>query len=319
MTSTVSAGLFSVKLNGASQFGATAFDSSQRWLAVNVRCPSGSGGYSGLERQELNATPYAVYSLKAGTSAGLQGVPVASAAPTTGQALKYNGTQWAPGGYQGLVVVAKSGGDYTTIGAALAAITASENNRYLIKVLPGVYTERVTMERYVDIEGSGELNTKITYPGSGSSTTGTVVGANDAELRWLMVENTGGSTHAKAIYNDSASPRLTHLTVSASGGSISYGVYNSSSSSVIQDSVIGASGGTNNYGIYNSATSSSYTVTINNSQVTGGTNTIRNDAEFTTYIGASLLDGGASLANGGTLTCAGVYDEAYTFYASTCP
>ena len=54
-----------------------------------------------LERQELNATPYAVYSLKAGTSAGLQGVPVASAAPTTGQALKFNGTQWAPGGHPG--------------------------------------------------------------------------------------------------------------------------------------------------------------------------------------------------------------------------
>ncbi len=113
MTSPVSAGLFNVLLNDLGQFGASAFDGSRRWLAVNMRCPGGSVGYSGLERQELNATPYAVYSLKAGTSAGLQGVPVASAAPTTGQTLKYNGTQWAPGGYQGLVVVAKSGGDYT--------------------------------------------------------------------------------------------------------------------------------------------------------------------------------------------------------------
>ena len=45
---------------------------------------------------------------------------------------------------QGLVVVAKSGGDYTTIGAALAAITASESNRYLIKVLPGLYSGMIT-------------------------------------------------------------------------------------------------------------------------------------------------------------------------------
>ena len=53
-----------------------------------------------------------------------------------------------------------------------------------------MYTETITMERYVDIEGSGELNTKITYHGSVSSATGTVVGADDAELRWLTVENT---------------------------------------------------------------------------------------------------------------------------------
>ncbi len=55
------------------------------------------------------------------------------------------------------------------------------------------------MERYVDIEGSGELNTKITYPGSVSILTGTVVGVNDAELRWLTVENTGGA-YSIAIY-----------------------------------------------------------------------------------------------------------------------
>ena len=58
---------------------------------------------------------------------------------------------------------------------------------------------------------------------------------------------------------------------------------------------------------------------INNSQVTGGTKTICNDAEFTTYIGASLLDRGPVLANGGTLTCAGVNDEAYTLLCQHVP
>jgi hypothetical protein len=58
---------------------------------------------------------------------------------------------------------------------------------------------------------------------------------------------------------------------------------------------------------------------VNNSQVTGSTNTIRNDSAFTTRIGASKLDGGAVSVGGGTVTCAGVYDENYTFYASTCP
>ncbi len=68
--------------------------------------------------------------------------------------------------YRGVKVVAKSGGDYTTISAALAAITdAGDTNRYLVKVMPGIYSEQVTMKPYVDIEGAGELTTKITYTG----------------------------------------------------------------------------------------------------------------------------------------------------------
>ncbi len=130
-----------------------------------------------------------------------------------------------------------------------------------------------------------------------------------------------GGTNNRGVYNLSSSPAMTDVSASATGGAdYNYGVYNYSSSVVIQDSVIGASGGTHNYGVFhNSVGSNSYTVTINYSQVTGSTNTIFNENNFTTRTGASLLDGGAALANGGTLTCAGVYDEAYTFYASTCP
>jgi hypothetical protein len=59
------------------------------------------------------------------------------------------------------LVVAKSGGDFTTINDALNSITdASDTNGYLVKVMPGVYTEQVTMKQHVDIEGSGELVTK---------------------------------------------------------------------------------------------------------------------------------------------------------------
>jgi len=59
-------------------------------------------------------------------------------------------------------------------------------------------------------------------------------------------------------------------------------------------------------------------VRVNNSQITGNT-TIRNDSEFTTRIGASQLSGGA-VVGGGTVTCAGVYDESYTFSAGpVCP
>jgi hypothetical protein len=309
---------------------------------------------------------------------------------TAGQVLSTDGTnlQWVNKGYANVIVVAKSGGDYTSIQSALDSITdASPTNCYLVKVMPGVYNERVWMKPYVDIEGSGELTTKITYTGSDSLYTGTVIGASNAELRFLTVENTGGMTYAVAIHNNNASPRLTHVTATATGGTNnlgmfnyssspvmtnvtstatggtnsygvynsysspemnnvtstatggtnSYGVYNYFSSPVMTNVTVTATGGTNNYGVYNysysspemnnvtvTATGGSYSYgvyndfsspVINNSQIKGTTNSVYNSSS-TAKIGASKLDGATS---GTGITCAGVYDANYTFYASTCP
>ncbi len=298
-------------------------------------------------------------------------------------------------GYANVVVVAKSGGDYTSVQAAVDSITdAAVGNHYLVWVAPGIYNERVVMKEYVDIEGSGELNTRITYTGSSAPSKSTLQGASNAELRLLTVENTGPN-YSVAIYNGSASPRLiqvtanasggtnntgvfneshsspeminvsasasggsfsvgvlniysspvmkdvsatasggtdnrgvhnywslsslmTNVSASASGGTNSYGVYNNYSSPTIRNSVISASGGTNNYGIFNNANGGSFKVLLDTSQITASTSTICNDNEFTTHIGASLLSGG-TVTGVTTLTCAGVYDENYAFYASTCP
>jgi hypothetical protein len=416
----VTDGLFTAGLN----FGSNAFDGNGRWLDIQVNC---TGTYAPLTpRQQLTGAPHAIYASTAPWS-GLSGVPAGFADGVD------NGSS-----YQSIKVVAKSGGDFTTITAALDSITtASANDHYLIYVAPGTYTETVIMKPFVDIEGAGELATKIT---SGSNT-GTIQGASDAELRFLTVENTGGLGNAMAIYNSSASPRILrvtalasgavynygvynmtsspnmmNVTVSASGGTevygvanlsssfptmtnvaasalggltnfgvhnssssptmkdvtaiasggvenfgvlnfysspamtnvtadargpgIAYGVRNTSSSPAMTNVTASASGGGTNYGIYNSYSSviavnsvisgteygvyntagfGPYTVRVNNSQVNGGTNAVRNDPNFITLVAASQLSGGTVLANGGTVTCAGVYDENYTFYVSTCP
>ena len=349
--------------------------------------------------------------------------------------------------YQNLLAVAKSGGDFTTITDALNSITTnSAANPFTIYVAPGVYTETVTMKPYVDIEGAGEQATKITFTNTGSYVTGTVVGTNNAELRFLTVESTGGSavayaiynscgsslriTHVTAIasggwnytsgvvtacgssptlinvtaiafgasnntigvdsynslptmtnvtasasggtqnygvyndlsssrmtnvtafasgetsinygvYNDQSSPRMTNMTAYASGGTENYGVYNQSSSPVminviatasggsnnygmwnlsssltIQNSVISASGGTND-GLHNVATSGSYTVKINNSQISASTSTIYQDSHYTTQVGASQL-AGAGAFGGGTYLCVASYNGSYTALDSTC-
>lgn len=359
-------GLFTTQLNTSNEFGTNAFNGDARWLEIRVSntCPSGGTFTTLIPREPVSPAPYALTSMYTA--------------------------------YKNVLVVTTSGGHFNSITAALNAIADnSTTNRYLIWVAPGTYTETVTMKPYVDIEGAGELTTRITQVGNITTTTGTVIGASNAELRFLTIENTGGNTDAVAIYNSAASPRLTNVnavatgassynfavnnqsasptmlnvTANASGGTDAYGVnnnlsspimtnvtaigsggssyniglynassslqmkgvtisstgngnysvYNYASSMTIQNSVIGGNGGTLNIGISNLASSGVYTVTINNSQVTGSTYTIFNGSQFTTRVGASLLSGGPVSNTIGTLTCAGVYDEAYVFYASTCP
>ena len=113
----------------------------------------------------------------------------------SGQYLQYNGTTWAcnvgtagPQGIQGVqgpvgpqgpaakyanvIVVAKSGGDFTSVRSAVDSIeNSSETNRYLIKIMPGVYDESqggnpgtnyaIQPKSFVTIQGSGIDATKV--------------------------------------------------------------------------------------------------------------------------------------------------------------
>lgn len=59
------------------------------------------------------------------------------------------GTSW-----DNVLIVAKDGGDFTTITAALnSIIDNAANNRYCIFVCPGDYSENVTMKQWIDIWG----------------------------------------------------------------------------------------------------------------------------------------------------------------------
>ena len=74
------------------------------------------------------------------------------------------------GDYQNVVVVAKSGGDYTSVQAAIDSITDdAADNPYLVWVAPGVYEEQVTMKPYVHLQGAGQEATVITSTASNSA------------------------------------------------------------------------------------------------------------------------------------------------------
>jgi hypothetical protein len=209
-----------------------------------------------------------------GSGSGLSNIPGSAIAGTsiTVNQLADGAVTPVKIGFLGKVaVVAVSGGDYTNPATAMVSYidwcgTPSETNPCLLKIMPGVYdvgTSSVVMQPYIDIEGSGENTTVITGAVSNASfppVNGVVNGVSNAEIRFLTVRYTGTGVGA-AVLNSGGSPRMTHMTAVASGGTWTqnYGVYNYASSSPAMSNVTAsASGGTEalNYGVYNYASSS---------------------------------------------------------------
>ncbi len=86
---------------------------------------------------------------------------------------------------------------------------------------------------------------------------------------------------------------------------------------MIRNSVISSSSGTGtNDGIDSIASSGTYTLTINNSQITGGSNTISQDGHYTTRVATSQLAGGGAF--GGTYVCVSSHSGSYAVLNGSC-
>jgi pectin methylesterase-like acyl-CoA thioesterase len=164
------------------------------------------------------------------------------------------------------VVVAKSGGDFTSVQAALNSITtASAANPFLVYVAPGVYVEQVTLKPFVALEGAGEGTTIVRWTGgavgSSYSDRSTMIGASNATVRSLSIESVApGDNYSQGMYNNSSSPVLHNVSITATGGHASYGMYNDSSSPTLTDvSITATQSGYYNTGIHNTASSPTLT------------------------------------------------------------
>ncbi|MFC2046468.1 hypothetical protein ACFLTC_02990 [Chloroflexota bacterium] len=202
--------------------------------------------------------------------------------------------------YSNVVVVARhGGGDFQSVQAALDSISdASAGNRYLVWVAPGVYLERVTMTSFVDIEGAGELLTKIITDtgGTGYSNSYTVKGEDNTELRSVTVANTGGGTaYSIAVLAIGTSPRLKDVTLFAIGGSSwSVGMYNRDAPSpALEDVTIEVAGsGTNSLGMYNYGSGNANLLNVNmRATGTGNNFGIYNGLGAAPTIRYSVIDG----------------------------
>ncbi len=189
-----------------------------------------------------------------------------------------------------IVTVAKANGDFDSPTAALNSINdASAANPYLVVIAPGVYTlsQQLVMKEYVEIAGSGQNATQLegSIGGATSAAAALIVGANHSSLRDISLTNMGAVGRGVGIYNDAASPVLSHLAITVSGAtgsqygianyassapairhseisvksgsSIQRGIYNHSSHPTISDVVISTTDGSSSaqYGIYNTSNS----------------------------------------------------------------
>jgi hypothetical protein len=214
-------GRFTVHLD----FGGAVWNGEARWLETQVN------GTPLTPRQSIGSVPYATYAQAAPWS-GLTHRPAGlddgdnDTTYSAGNGLTLSGTQFNAAGapYANVVVVAKSGGDFTSVGAALASIQdAAAANPYLVWVAPGVYTETITMKSYVDIVGAGEDRTVLaTRHVDPNAVSPIVTGADAAALRDLTVKLTvdfpsQGAGSSVAITSDTVAPTFAQVTVWVKG------------------------------------------------------------------------------------------------------
>lgn len=211
--------------------------------------------------------------------------------------------------YAHVAVVAKSGGDYADPATAMNDLaTWCGSTPCLLKIMPGIYDigpASISMSSGVDIEGSGQLSTKIT----GTITTNPISGVvnaryvSNAELRNLTIENNSGSTATlqSAIYSEYASLKIANVTAIASNaGAESYAIYNYFSSPIISNvSVIASNAGQNTVGIFNRQSSPVLSnVSINSSSSSGSAYGIWNYGNADNTASISILNATITTPNG---------------------
>ncbi|MFZ4855764.1 MAG: hypothetical protein ACOYL3_05150 [Desulfuromonadaceae bacterium] len=182
-------------------------------------CSAGTPGPTGPQGVQGPAGPAGATGTKGATGAtgatgpqgpqGIQGIQ-----GPTGSGVKYGQ----------VLVVAKSGGNYTSLTTAMASITdASATKPYLIKVMPGVYDlggASLQLKPYVDLEGGGMNNTIITSSvlngDNESCVTGTVMMANNSMISRIKVVNVrpnGSDTGVDALVFNNVTARAEDVNV----------------------------------------------------------------------------------------------------------
>lgn len=250
---------------------------------------------------------------------------------------------------ENVVVVAASGGDFTSIQGAIDSIQDEGlSNQYTVYVAPGSYYGSITMRPFINIVGAGPSLTRVVGAGGSTlATAATVTGADSALLRDLTIRSSAVSTeYAVGVRLDGTKPTIRRISVDAAGGSVANialysksvslleirdseflastasqtntGILNDDATLLLYRSTVTAAGATTNYAIDNQASSGSYQLLVYDSELDGADDAVNGDTGYVVRVEHSRL-GSTVTANGGTAICALNVDFAATAYTNTCP
>ena len=119
-----------------------------------------------------------------------------------------------------IITVGESGADFKSIAKALASISDNSiQNRYLIKVAPGIYEETLTLKDYVDVVGEGEGLVTIQ-----SNESPVVNGSANARLEGVTVKSTSIASEPVLLAIAAASPVVNNVSFEAASASPSTGI-----------------------------------------------------------------------------------------------
>lgn len=142
-----------------------------------------------------------------------------------------------------------------------------------------------------------------------------------AEISDSVLSANDGASINYGIRTNSLETVVTNVSASAAGPGNAAGMGTDQSDTLIRNSSLsGTSTGSTSRGLWLFDAGGGtilYTVEVHGSQISGQSAAANTTTETDALFGASQLVGG--ITGTGNKTCAGVYDETYTFFASTCP
>jgi hypothetical protein len=232
----VGEGFFTAYLGSVAPLRSATFEETTRYLQVTVDLGAGE---QTLPRQRLTAVPYALQAQAAASVhwSGITGIPSKIGAD-----------------YEHVIVVAKNGGDHTSVAAALNSIAGpAADNRFLVWVAPGIYdeTELAHVRPYVHLRGAGP-NVTILTSGRSAATPGETAATlsldDNGRISDMTVRNAGSGTYGIGVWSSQATrdTLVDGMVIEAAGagGLGHYAVYLNDAEPVIRNSRLRSYGAT---------------------------------------------------------------------------